>query len=344
MTAQEEFQQQLDRRLRTTSREHGYDGETGTALTAWQETVRDQLETVLGFPALRAAGSCDPEPELRETVVRDGYERQRWHIRTEPGMCIPFYLLVPEDSEQPCPVVLTIHGHCEDGKELTVGNVADDRPEITEERRDFARQAVQRGYAALAPDMRAFGELTKPESEPDADGYRSCTRLQKTAQLFDRTLAGERTWDVLCLVDFIVNEPMLDANRIAITGHSGGAAVSLFAAAVDDRLAPVALNSYFCTFEDSIVAIDHCECNYVPGIVRLGEMWDIAGAIAPRPLAVITGDDDPIFPVDGTKRAFARLQTIYRNAGVRNACELSVGAGAHRFYPDHVWPSIEAHL
>lgn len=342
MTAEEKFQQRLARLLRASSREYGYGGQTGAALTAWQNTLRQELSRVLGIPTVRAAGPCDLDPERRGTTERDGYEHQQWHVQTEPGVRVPFSLLVPNDEEPPHPVVLTIHGHCEDGKELTVGNVADDRAEITEERRDFARQAVQRGYAALAPDMRAFGELAGPE--PGAEGYRSCTRLQKTAQLFGRTLGGERTWDILCLADFIEREPTLETDRIAVTGHSGGAAVSLFAAALDDRLAPVALNAYFCTFEDSIVAIDHCECNYVPGILRLGEMWDIAGAIAPRPLAVVTGDDDPIFPVEGTRRAFAQLQAIYRNAGAKDACELSVGSGAHRFYPDHVWPVIETHL
>lgn len=341
MTAEEKFQQRLVRLLRA-SREYGYEGQTGAALTAWQNTLRQELSRVLGIPTVRAAGPCDLDPEHRGTTERDGYEHQQWHIRTEPGVHVPFSLLVPDDEEPPYPVVLTIHGHCEKGKELTVGEIDDDRAEITEERRDFARQAVKRGYAALAPDMRAFGELAGPNLE--AEGYRSCTRLQKTAQLFGRTLAGERTWDVLCLADFIEREPTLETNRIAITGHSGGAAVSLFATALDDRLAPVVLNAYFCTFEDSIVAIDHCECNYVPGILRLGEMWDIAGAIAPRPLAVVTGDDDPIFPVEGTRRAFTQLQEIYRNAGAKDACELSVGSGAHRYYPDHVWPVIETHL
>ncbi|AHG01651.1 hypothetical protein HALLA_04425 (plasmid) [Halostagnicola larsenii XH-48] len=168
--------------------------------------------------------------------------------------------------------------------------------------------------------------------------------MQKISQLFGRTLAGERTWDVLRLVDFVENEEILDDSRIAITGHSGGAAVSMFAAALDERLSPVALNAYFCTFKDSIIAIDHCECNYVPGIFRLGEMWDIAGAIAPRQLTIATGDEDPIFPINGTKRAFSRLEQIYLNAGAEDACELFVGSGAHRYYPKGVWPTIEKHL
>lgn len=342
------FDRQLEQLLRDSTREYGYDGQRGSELADWQASVRRELASILGFPAIRDRGSCALKPERLGTESMAGYERQTWHVQTEPGFRVPFYLLVPDEGEAPHPVVLAIHGHCEDGKELTVGNVPDDRVEITEDRRDFALQAVERGYAVLAPDMRAFGELAGPV--PESDGYRACTRMQKTDQLFDRTLAGDRTWDVLRLIEFVESRSRgqgraaLDADRIAITGHSGGAAVSLFAAALDDRLAPVALNAYFCTFEESIVAIDHCECNYAPGILRLGEMWDIAGAIAPRPLAVVTGDEDPIFPVEGTRRAFSNLREIYQNAGSEDACDLLVGAGTHRYYPKRVWPFVRSHL
>lgn len=344
MAAHHTGRRSLERLRRGSAREFGYDGQTGAAFASWQDDLRRELETVLGFPTIRATGAdaSDLAPERLEAEAKDGYERQTWHVRTEPDLRVPFHLLVPDGGEPPYPVVLAVHGHTDDGKALAVGDVDEDRPEVVEERRDFARQAVNRGHTVLAPDMRAFGDLAGPE--PDADGYRSCTRLQKVGQLFGRTLAGERTWDVLRLVDFVEQRPTLDGGRIGIVGHSGGAAVSMFAAALDERLAPVALNSYFCTFDESIVAIDHCECNYVPGIRRVGEMWDIAGAIVPRPLAVVTGDDDPIFPVAGTRRAFDELTEIYGAADAAGACELTVASGTHRFYPDAVWPFVDEHL
>lgn len=339
MTSCRDMEQYHERLDGGSTREYGYGGQTGDAFAAWQNAIREELSSVLGLPAIRTTGSCDLDPECLGTETKDGYERQTWQVQTEPDFHVPFDLLLPSGGEPPYPVVFAIHGHCEDGRALTVGEVDDDRLEIVDERRDFARQAVKRGYAALAPEMRAFGDLSGPE--PEADGYRSCTRLQKVAQLYGRTLAGERAWDILQLLEFVERQSVLDAERIGIVGHSGGAAAAMFAAALDDRLAPVALNSYFCTFDASIVAIDHCECNYVPGIRRMGEMWDIAGAIAPRPLAVVTGDEDPIFPVEGTRRAFDELAEIYTAADAADACDLTVASGAHRFYPDAVWSFVD---
>ncbi len=332
------YQRQIAREFERTAREHGYEGQIGDAFEDWQSTMRDQVEKRLGFSAIRAHGPPPRAATQRECVQLDGYERQLWHIRTEEDFFVPFYLLVPTDRSPPFPTVIAVHGHCADGKALTVGAVDDQRKEIASERRDIARQAVKRGYAAVAPDMRAFGALSGPAT--DSDGGRACTTLQKRSQLFGRTLAGDRCWDLLRLVDWIDTQSHLDSEAIAITGHSGGAAVALFGAALDDRIAAVVLNAYFCTFEDSIVAIDHCACNYVPGILRLGEMWDIAGAIAPRPLTIVTGDDDPIFPVRGTRHAFENVQSLYQNVGAAQACRLRVCSGGHRFYPKQVWPEI----
>ncbi|WP_247002402.1 alpha/beta hydrolase [Halosolutus gelatinilyticus] len=329
-------------------RDHGrrcaYEGQTGDALRTWRTAFRTDLRRALGHETIADAGVPELDPERNERERRDGYDRQRWTIRTETGLRLPFYLLVPDDADPPYPVALVAHGHGDAGKELAVGRASneDHRRQIDEDERDMAVQAVERGYAALAPDMRGLGELSNPA---DAKlGYRTCHTLQLRAQLFGRSLLGDRVWDVTRLVDFVDDRDDLDADRIALTGHSGGGAVALFAAAIDDRIDVVAPSSYFCTFEDSIAAIDHCECNYLPGVLDLGEMPDVAGLVAPRPFVAVAGRDDHLFPVAGVRRAFDRLAEIYEAAGAPDRCELVVRDGGHRYYADGVWPFVDEHL
>lgn len=326
-----------------TRRTRGYDGQTGEALAEWRERFRADLRGVLGHDVVRERTVDDPAPERVADETREGHRREEWTLATEAGFRVPLSLLLPSAGEPPYPVALTLHGHTDLGRRLAVGEVPDDRRAelVDRERRDIAVQAVERGYAALAPDMRGFGDLADPRA--DVDG-RACTRLQKTAQVYGRSLVGDRVWDVLRLLDWVEGRPELDADRVALVGHSGGGAVALFAAALDDRVSPVAPNAYVCTFRDSILAVDHCPCNYVPGVARLGEMWDVAGLVAPRPLVVSTGADDPIFPVEGTRRAFDRLREVYAAAGAEDRCRLHVGDGGHRFYPQGVWPFVDAHV
>ncbi|WP_459191485.1 alpha/beta hydrolase family protein [Halosimplex sp. J119] len=332
------------RLFRDHGRRHAYEGETGDALRAWQTAFRDELRAVLGHDVIAEADVPSLAPERTGVESLDGYERQRWTLQTETGLRLPFYLLVPDDAEPPYPTVLVAHGHGDAGKELVVGHAEtdDQRRQIAEEKRDIAVQAVERGYAALAPDMRGMGELSNPADEEQ--GYRSCHTLQLHAQLFGRSLVGDRVWDVTRLIDFVEKRPELNDGRVALTGHSTGGTVALFAAALDERIDVVAPSSSFCSFEDAIASVDHCECTYVPGILRLGELWDVAGLIAPRPFVAVAGTEDDRFPIEGVFEAFDRLSGIYEAAGALDRCELVVGPDGHRYYADGVWPFVAQHL
>ncbi|ELK54409.1 hypothetical protein D320_10159 [Haloferax sp. BAB-2207] len=327
-------------------------GTPGRAFAAWQASFRGELRDVLGFPAMRDRAVEGIDPRRRErsggAVQHRSYERQTWSVRTERGFRVPFYLLVPDSVDPPYPVVVALHGHTEHGKDLAAG-VADGeaaRRHITDDRRDIARQAVRRGFAVVAPDMRAFGELAPDAADESnaSNAVSACTYWQQRAQLVGRSLVGERVWDVCRLVDFVADAPDLDADRLAVCGHSGGGTVALLAAALDERLGAVVACASVCPFEDSIVPIDHCLCNYVPGLRRLGEVWDIAGLVAPRPLRVVAGDADQIFPIAGTRRAFDRIRERYCAADADGECSLYVGDGGHRFFEAGAWPFLRDRL
>jgi hypothetical protein len=123
-------------------------------------------------------------------------------------------------------------------------------------------------------------------------------------------------------------------------GHSGGGTTALFAAAMLDRVRFAMPSGYFTTFRASIMAMTHCVCNYVPGIFLVAEMADILGLFAPRPVVVVAGLLDPIFPIEGTRSEFERLKEIYAAAGAPDHCRLVVGPEDHRFYAEPAWPEL----
>jgi len=149
-----------------------------------------------------------------------------------------------------------------------------------------------------------------------------------------------RVLDVISCVDYLTSLPEVDPAKIVCTGQSGGGTVTLFATALDSRFAASAPSCYFCTFEHSILAMRHCECNYAPGLLNLCEMYDVAGLIAPRPLLVVAGEKDPIFPIVGVRQAFERVQAMYAAAGALDNVELYIGPEGHRYYQERVWPFV----
>jgi len=124
----------------------------------------------------------------------------------------------------------------------------------------------------------------------------------------------------------------------------GGGTATLFATALDTRFAMSLPSCYFCTFKASILAMYHCSCNYAPGPLNRCEMYDVAGLIAPRPLLVIAGAEDPIFPLAGVHEAYAQVREVCEALGAEANLELYVGPEGHRYYKARTWDFVRERL
>ena len=311
---------------------------------AWQTAFRAELRKILGLDAMeRTLGDFEVTAEQVSALELEDHIREEWLLQVEPTIKIPFYLLRPLESEGPLPLVLTPHGH--NHPELYVGiyNTEAERQSMMEGDRDIAVQAVQEGYLVISPTVRGFGD-SRNQADLENNRLHSCRIRLLHGLLVGRTAIGERVWDISRLIDWALANEDVDPERIAITGNSGGGTISVFAPACDTRISVAMPASYFCTFADSIGTIHHCDCNYVPGILELGEMHDVVGLIAPRPFRAINGVEDNIFPIEATRQAYAALQEIYAAAGAEADCELYEGDGGHRYYRDGAWPFVEKHF
>jgi len=321
-----------------------FKAESPEEFSHWQTAFRARLRNILGLDNIHMdLRGHQPTAERRHTVDMGDYTREEWHIWVEPTVPLPFYMLRPKALVDKAPLILIPHGH--NHPHIYVGIAHDDEEaaHIEEGERDIAVQAVREGFVAIAPTTRAFGETRTSKAKEDGE-MNSCRDQLVYGLLAGRTPIGERVWDMKCLIEWAAVHGHIDTDRIAITGNSGGGTVSLFTAACEPRIAVAIPGSYFCTFEGSIGTISHCECNYVPGILRFGEMYDVAGLIAPRPFMAIAGRTDPIFPIEQVKYAFARLKNIYRIAGAEDDCMMYIGEGGHRYYKDGAWPFLRRYF
>jgi dienelactone hydrolase len=322
-------------------RSMSYDPEFAADFHGWQRQLREALSNLLAVhPGQEREVAAEPGDE------RDmgDYLRRYVRLTSRDGVVIPAYLLVPKGLTSPASAVVCLHGHGP-GKVVPVdfGQDVKGRPVTVEGERDFAVQAVRDGHVALAPDLRGFGELML-QDDLDADRGSSCQQLAMRAMMVGRTLLGMRVLDTISCVDYLSGLPEVDATRIVCTGQSGGGTVTLFATALDNRFAVSVPSCYFCTFEHSILAMSHCDCNYAPGLLNLCEMYDVAGLVAPRPLLVVAGEHDSIFPLEGVRLAFERVQAMYAAAGAPDNVELFVGPEGHRYYKQRVWSFVRERL
>lgn len=198
------------------------------------------------------------------------------------------------------------------------------------------RSVVNLGYAVFIYDMIGFGNRIE-------EGTRFYNRYPHWSKM------GKMVADAKAAVDALENFDFIDNKQIFISGYSLGATVSLFTAALDDRIAGVASVCGFTPLRlntldkgtEGIKAYSHLH-SLLP---RLGffvgnenripfDFHEILGSIAPRPLLIIA----PIYDKDAhpedislcVKESEKVFQLYERNENIK----LFVPDDYNRFSPE----------
>jgi len=300
-----------------------------------QRKIKNKLLELIGDLPEKVSLNIRVEYKKR----KKDYKEIRFVFTSEKYSDVPCYLLIPEKGQKRYPVIICLQGHTT-GMHLSMGitKYKGDRGTIEQGDRDFALQAISQGYAALVMEQRCFGERRDNRSRDKNLFGISCRHASMVALMLGRTMIGERVWDVSRAIDSLGYFSEIDSSRIGCMGNSGGGAITFFAACLEDRIKIAMASCYVCTFQDSIGMIDHCEDNYIPGILKYFDLPDLACLIAPRPFIIVAGKKDNLFPLKGVNKAYRLIKKIYKKADVPRNCELIIGNQGHRFYADLAWP------
>lgn len=292
----------------------------------WHRRLVTKLMSLTGYDTMQA---CPLLPRVTERIEKETYARERVEIQTEAGIIMPFYVLIPkEQAGNKRPVVIAPHGHDSGGKITIAGCV--EIPGIADRVRDYnydyGVQFVNEGFNVFCPDARGFGERREWTGQGDDKLFAStCLQLNQMAYPLGQTVAGMWAWDISRLIDYIQSRKDCDSRRIGCAGLSGGGLQTLWAAAIDNRIACAVISGYFYGFKESLLKLSsNCSCNYVPHLWEYADVGDMAALIAPRPLLIETGARDPLNGESGlenverqyrtTKKAYALLKAQDRLA------------------------------
>ncbi len=302
----------------------------------WRAEAGAKLRELLGVMPEKV----EPNVRIESETDHKTFREIRLVFASEPRADVPCHLLVPKVGDGPFPVVICLQGHSP-GMHLSLGRVkTEDERYFLEGGRDFALQAVAEGYAALVMEQRCFGERKDGRPKEIHDPEQLCAHASSLALMLGRTMIGERVWDVSRAIDVLEGFAEIDSEKIGLMGNSGGGTVTYYAACVEPRVKVAMPSCSIARFDESIWPYDHCFCNYIPGILRYFEMEDLSVLIAPRPMVIVAGKKDGIFPEDATRKTFAVIENIYGAAGAPDKCRLVMGDEGHQFYPELGWPAF----
>lgn len=278
--------------------------------------------------------NCPLDITVLYEVQRDGYKRLKIEYTVDENFRAPAYILIPDNATDKNAAVIALTGHGYGVGDI-VGLTEDgsDKPEGMDigYQKNFAIELVKRGFIVAAPELFGFGELMlAPNPRHLKNSGNSCFMLSTQLLMYNKTMAGMRVWQAERMMDYLIERGDVDSARIGTMGISGGGLATSFFAAYEKRIKACVVSGYFCTFKDSVMSIYHCVDNFFPGMLNHGEMADLFGLIAPRPMLIESGTDDDIFPIDGVKSSYARLEALYDRLKVKDKLDIDIFKGSHQ--------------
>jgi cephalosporin-C deacetylase-like acetyl esterase len=251
-----------------------------------------QLREMLGIDAV--PGRTPLRPQISGRLTRPDYVIEKVVFQSLPGLYVTGNFYVPKDASKPQPTVLYLCGHSPHPLGAKV------------QYQDRAIWFASHGYPCLVLDTLEFGEV--------AGIHHGTHDLNMWHWLsLGYTPAGVEVWNAIRALDYLQTRKEVDGKRIGLTGISGGGAMTWYTAAVDERVAaaaPVCSTFTFGSQAEHWLARGQCDCIYYNNTY----MWDfpmVAALIAPRPLLILSGQRDTIFPPDGYHPVFERAKRIY---------------------------------
>lgn len=307
----------------------------------WQRSARAKLAELLGLDEIaKTATELKIEIEYDRFAEDIGAREIRFAFQTEENVTVPCHFVIPEKARGPLPVLITLQGHSS-GMHISLGRAKfpGDEAIIEGGDRDFAKRAVKEGCCAIALEQRCFGERSTLKNCAT-----DCRLPSMRAILLGRTIIGERVWDIMRCIDVIEKyfADVADSEKVICLGNSGGGTATIYASALDERIKISVPSCAIATYAESIGAMHHCECNYVPYIAKYFDMGDLCSMVSPRPLIVVNGKYDDIFPIESANECVAVGKKLYAAMCAEDKLVHVIGSEGHRFYGDDAWPYIHS--
>ncbi len=246
----------------------------------------------------------------------DGYRWETVMLESEPGITLAGLIAIP-DGKGRWPVVVWM-----DAAPL---ETAAERPALV--------RLARSGHIVLAFHPR--GVLGEPPPHPEQLALGQYMPVLLRAIVVGKTIVGMRVDDTIRVVDWLTSRGDLDASSVTLHGTGAQGIVALHAAALDERITDVVVESTLVSYRMALDAELHKNLSeiLVPGVLRHYDLGDLLEAISPRPVLLV----DPVdamgqaVPEHVVRSELAQVFTTDRGLGTPE--RVRFGAAKKRAWP-----------
>jgi cephalosporin-C deacetylase-like acetyl esterase len=263
--------------------------------------VMKDLTGLLALPQHRSP----LQSRIRSTNPRKNVVIEEFQFESEPGMRVPGWFLRPSSKS---------------GRGSTVLYLTDDGGDGVVAEPGSMDRILAAGHAVCAITLRGTGLTTPRFPHGGPEYYDGSVHLDErfawTCLVMGRPVIGQRVWDTLRAVDYLVSRPDVDAAQVRIVGVGSSGLAAMMAALLDHRVRSVLVDRTLASYM-SILESESYSTNlayFVPGILRSFDLPQIAAALSPRSCWILNGVD-----ANGqmlSEASIGDLYTPHRSGGI----------------------------
>ncbi|OGV57582.1 MAG: hypothetical protein A2283_07945 [Lentisphaerae bacterium RIFOXYA12_FULL_48_11] len=283
-------------------------------LATWKKQLPEKRRKWLEMLGL---DPLPPRTDLNVTITgtldRGSYVVEKMHFQPTPGCRIAANLYLPKEIKGKLPSIVYVCGHSRRGKfhyQL------------------HPRWFAEHGYVAMILDPIQVGENS---------GIHHGTYSKDWWHWYSQgySPAGIEVWAAMRAADYLQSRPEVDAERLGITGLSGGGTISWFTGAADPRFKVIVpccqTGNMYQHIRDRTID-GHCDCTYWVNTYGW-DFPDLASLIAPRALLVGAATEDVLFRPYAFRDLIHRARQLFILYGCEEKIDLVEAVTPHGYSP-----------
>ncbi len=314
-------------------------GKTAADAKKWQAAFGEKLRELLG---------PHRPPKTWKTATRevkefDDHRREDLVLTADGHPSLPVYLLLPRGKgkrEKRVPGVVAIHGHGNYGHHPVAGR--DDlqgvAKAIESANYDFGRQLVRRGYAVACPCLTPFGERGDKGGVGNSD---VCADTFIRMQILGKLLIAENLRDCLWALELLAGHAEVDAGKLGCVGLSYGGRMTTLTAAIEPRVKVAVISGALNIMQERVSQPYGCGAQIIPGLLKFGDIPEIASLIAPRYCLWETGAKDALIKPAEADDALARMRKVFAALDAEDHLQRDRFDGGHVWHGEAAYPLLE---
>jgi len=272
-----------------------------------------QYLEMMGLVDVPVEGARPPlNVKIVGTIQREGYRIEKLRYESLPGLYVPANLYIPDNITDAVPAVLYVCGHSRTQKVSY---------------QPHPRKFAQLGFVCLIIETIQWGEVFGDHWGCYARGW---------FHWYSRGYCpgGVELWNAMRGLDLLCERSEVDADKLGVTGISGGGTQSWYIAAADPRIkvvAPVCGTSTVNSHVHQRTVDGHCDC-MMPINTYQQDYHDFGALIAPRPLLIASANRDGLNSIEAVREVYFGIKHIYELYGNPDDIVLVETPGGHSYH------------